>query len=104
MNYATLTTIFDKLATGDTHLAIINCLQHYRPGMSYNQVATLFRDRLTIDVQAAILNLTLAADQNTVDDGADGWLTDDEADIAATLFDACIEIFDESTVELAQAT
>ncbi len=98
MTYSSLTQLIDVLMHGEAHRDVINCLIHMPVGASCDDVARLFRDRLSEARQADVLNALLTCDDD------DECLTDDQAEIGMNVFEACVAAFDESVVALAQNT
>ncbi len=95
MTYSSLTQLIDVLMHGEAHRDVINCLIHMPVGASYDDVARLFRDRLSEARQADVLNALLTCDD-------DECLTDEQSELGMNMFEACVNVFGESVVELAQ--
>lgn len=88
-------SIADKLTNGPLHSGLIGVFAWISTRLSYDDIAERLKEALTVDLQAELLNVLVAADQEEC-------LDNDESDIAMTLFDSCVLRFGEQVVESAQ--
>lgn len=90
-----LCSIADKMTSGPLHSGLIGVFAWTSTRLSYDDIAERLKESLTVDLQAQLLNVLIAADQEEC-------LDNDESDIAMTLFDSCVLMFEKSVLESAQ--